>query len=123
MKKSAIFSIITSSVATVMVLFLSVVRDAISAHVAKTYEFSYLVLSMIYVAVIFLLLFADLIISRRSADIHQFVLKPVLAAAILVFFIVNYRTVMYGRDMYVYVCAMMCLASGAVMGVLEKLGK
>ena len=62
-------------------------------------------------------------VPRRSASVHQFVLKPVLAAAILVFFIVNYRTVMYGRDMYVYVCAMMCLASGAVMGVLEKLGK
>ena len=123
MKKSTIVSIITSVVATVMVLFLGVVRDAISAHVSKTYEFSYLDLATVYVAVVFVLLFADLIISRRSASVHQFVLKPVLAAAILVFFIVNYRTVMYGRDMYIYVCAMMCLMSGTVMGVLEKFGK
>lgn len=122
MKKTTIVSIITSVVATVMVLFLGVVRDAISAHVAKTYEFSYLVLSMIYVAVIFVLLFADLIISRRSAGVHQLVLKPVLAAAILVFFMVNYKALI-GLDMYIYVCAVMCLASGAVMGVLEKLGK
>ena len=123
MKKSTVFSIITSSVATVMVLFLSVVRDAISAHVAKTYEFSYLKLATAYVAVIFVLLFADLIISRRSASVHQFVLKPVLAAAILVFFMVNYKALLIGRDMYIYVCAVMCLASGAVMGVLEKFGK
>lgn len=123
MKKSTVFSIVSSAVATVMVLFLSMVRGAISAHVGKTYEFSYLKLAGAYVAVIFLLLFADLIISRRSADVHQFVLKPVLAAAILIFFIVNYKALLIGRDMYIYVCAVMCLASGAVMGVLEKLGK
>ena len=122
MKKSTVFSIVSSAVATVMVLFLGEVRGAISAHVAKTYEFSYLKLAGAYVAVIFFLLFADLIISRRSAGVHQLVLKPVLAAAILIFFIVNYKALI-GLDMYIYVCAVMCLASGAVMGVLEKLGK
>ena len=71
MKKSTVVSIITSVVATVMVLFLGEVRGAISAHVAKTYEFSYLKLSTAYVAVIFVLLFAELIISRRSASVHQ----------------------------------------------------
>lgn len=123
MKKSTVFSIITSVVATVMVLFLGEVRGAISAHVAKTYEFSYLKLATAYVAVIFVLLFAELIISRRSASVHQFVLKPIFAVAILIFFIVNYQTVMYGRDMYIYVCSMMCLVSGTVMGVFEKFGK
>lgn len=121
MKKSAIFSVMMSVIATLMVLFLSGVRNVISDHVAKTYEFSFLKLATAYVFVIFVLLFADIIISHRSAGVHQFIFKPVLAVAILVYFIVNYQAVMYGRDMYIYVIAMCCFATGAIMGLIEKL--